>query len=222
MNNGTVIGEAYRRLYRAYGPQHWWPGETPWEICTGAVLTQNTSWTNVEKAIAGLKQEDALCPRRTLDIDAAELERLLQPSGFFRIKTVRLREAARWWLDNVDADDRPIWRGRSLSEFRRDLLAVKGIGPETADSILLYAFNQPVFVIDAYTRRIAVRHLGMATADRMDYHALQQVFMAALPSDAQLFNEYHALLVKMAKEHCRKAICRSGCPLNNILSASNA
>lgn len=210
----TII-DAYSRLLAFYGPQHWWPGETPWEICTGAVLTQNTNWTNVEKAILALKRAEALCPRLVLSMPVAELEMLIQPSGFFRIKSVRLREAAAWWLENVDAADEPIWRGRSLEIFRRDLLAVKGIGPETADSILLYCFELPVFVIDAYTRRIAIRHLGIAAADKLEYHQLQRLFTEALPCDPQLYNEYHALLVRMAKDYCRKSVCLDGCPLGN-------
>jgi len=212
-----AIRTAFPLLRQNYGPQHWWPGDTPWEICTGAVLTQNTSWHNVEKAIVLLKQAAALTPQRTLELPLPELERLLQPSGFFRIKAVRLQATARWWLDQVDRQDRPCRRGRSKVAFRDNLLAVKGIGPETADSILLYAFGWPFFVIDAYTRRIAARHLDMPEAAETDYHELQRCFMDALPRDVQLYNEYHALLVRLAKEQCRKAICRPECPLRNLL-----
>lgn len=206
------ILDVYEKLYAAYGPQHWWPGDSPWEICVGAVLTQNTNWNNVERAIIRLKQAGPMSPETVINMTDGELEEAIMPSGFFRLKTRRLRAATAWWLENT-AEDRPLWHGRDLSTFRRDLLAVNGVGPETADSILLYCFGLPTFVIDAYTRRIAERHLGIK--DVADYHRLQSVFMDNLPGDVKIYNEYHALLVKAAKETCRKTACNSGCVLAN-------
>ncbi|MDD3119005.1 MAG: hypothetical protein PHQ27_07495 [Victivallales bacterium] len=204
---------AYEQLHAAYGPQHWWPGDSPWEIGIGAVLTQNTSWTNVEKAIAALKASGPLTPAVMAAMTDAELETAIMPSGFFRLKTRRLRAFTAWWQSNTAAD-RPVWNGRNLPEFRRDLLAINGIGPETADSILLYCFNLPVFVIDAYTRRLAERHFGLGRID--DYHHLQQIFMDNLPTDPAIYNEYHALIVRAAKEGCRKSGCNAECVLKNF------
>jgi len=216
MSSESLIQRAYQTMLETYGPQHWWPGDTPWEICTGAILTQNTSWSNVEKALSRLKAAAVMTPQRTLELSLPELEYLLQPSGCFRVKAVRLQAAARWWIDQIDDTNQPRRRGRDLNSFRRDLLQVNGIGPETADSILLYSFSLPTFVIDAYTRRIAVRHLNIPHAATMDYHELQHIFTCALPADAALFNEYHALLVQTAKSHCRKVECASDCPLKII------
>jgi len=206
----SLVLNTYELLYASYGPQYWWPGESPWEICVGAVLTQNTNWTNVEKAIVRLKAAGPLTPQQIIGMSDTALEEAIMPSGFFRLKNRRLRAVTHWWLEHV-ADDRPQWRGRSLTEYRRDLLLVNGVGPETADSILLYCFDLPVFVIDAYTRRIASRHLGADRETVADYHQLQRFFTDALPVDARLYNEYHALLVRLAKECCRKSGCRNAC-----------
>jgi len=206
------IARGFDILFDRFGKQHWWPGDSPWEVCTGAVLTQNTSWSNVEKAIALMKSAGALDPRVVVELPGSELEALICPSGFFRIKTLRLKNMAVWWLANVR--DSKLSAGRSTAEWRQRLLEVNGIGPETADSILLYCFKQPVFVIDAYTRRIAARHFG--TAPEIAYHELQKLFMENLPVSAELFNEYHALLVRNAKECCRKNICLEDCPLRKI------
>ena len=207
------IFAAYERLYAAYGPQYWWPGDSPWEIGVGAVLTQNTSWNNVEKAIVRLKTSGPMVPETVVSMTDADLEDAILPSGFFRLKTRRLRAFTAWWQSNTVAD-RPFWNGRGLPEFRRDLLAVNGIGPETADSVLLYCFDLPVFVIDAYTRRLAERHLGLGPVG--DYHLLQQRFTENLPSDVRLYNEYHALIVRAAKESCRKNGCNDKCLLKNF------
>jgi len=206
------IAKGFDLLFARFGKQRWWPGDSPWEICTGAVLTQNTSWNNVEKAIALMKSAGALDPRVVVELPVAKLEELIRPSGFFRIKTHRLRNMAAWWLDNVR--NSKLKPGHSAAEWRHRLLEVNGIGPETADSILLYCFNQPVFVIDAYTKRIAARHFG---ADpEISYHELQKLFMENLPVSPELFNEYHALLVRNAKACCRKNICLEDCPLRAI------
>lgn len=208
--DGVRLMAMYRRLLAAYGPQGWWPGETPWEVCVGAVLTQNTNWSNVERAIANLKAAEVLDPERIAALPSAALAELIRPSGYYRLKAGRLQAVTAWWRRHVRGN-RLQPPGRALGAWRDSLLAVPGVGPETADCILLYAFGLPTFVIDAYTRRIMARHFG--TASDMPYHELQALFMAALPPDAALFNEFHALLVRNAKEHCRKRECLPGCPL---------
>lgn len=201
------IGRAYELLFEAFGEQHWWPAGSPWEVCTGAVLTQNTNWRNVDKALDLLKAHNALDPQKTLDMAPGELADLIRPSGFFRIKTVRLKAVAAWWMEHKEST-------APTPQLRESLLAVPGVGAETADSILLYAMNRTTFVIDAYTRRISARHFG--TAPDINYHRLQQLFTDNLPPDRQLFNEYHALLVRNAKEYCRKSECLPGCPLREL------
>lgn len=206
----TDLVKIYEILYKAYGPQHWWPGDTPWEICIGAVLTQNTNWGNVEKAIANLKRGDNICPVKIRKMPLSELESAIRPSGYFRLKAQRLLAVTDWWLENVE-NERLHPKGQPLSFWRESILEVKGVGPETADSILLYSFNLPTFVIDAYTRRIMARHFGFKPD--IDYHELRQIFMDNLPHDPKLFNEFHALFVRTAKEACRKNTCGSNCPL---------
>ena len=188
----------YNRLFRAYGPQHWWPGDTPFEIMVGAILTQNTAWTNVEKAIANLVAKDKLHPRAIVNARHDHLANWLRPSGYFNIKAQRLKSFCRWYLGTGEFDglDRLDTR-----ELRAALLGVNGVGPETADDILLYAFNRPVFVIDAYTRRLFTR-LGRFAGEE-GYEVMRQAFEQALDEDVSLFKEYHALIVRHAKEVCR-------------------
>jgi endonuclease-3 related protein len=199
----------YQKMLDRFGPQEWWPGDTPWEICAGAVLTQNTNWGNVEKAIANLKELNALCPRRICEMPSPELAEAIRPSGYFNLKAVRLRCVAEWWLQNVKNDK--LAQKKNLQYWRHSILEVKGVGPETADSILLYSFDLPTFVIDTYTKRIMARHFG--TEPEIDYHELQALFMNNLPDDPELFNEFHALFVRTAKETCIKKECKSDCPL---------
>ncbi len=202
----SIYQKAFELLLDEFGEQHWWPAESPWEMCTGAVLVQNTNWRNAAKAIAQLKENDALDPRKALELSLEELAELIRPSGFHRLKATRLKAVATWWLNRPsDAE---------TGELRKSLLAVNGVGPETADAILLYALERPVFVIDAYTKRIAARHFG--TAPDIEYHKLQKLFTDNLPADIGLFNEYHALLVQNAKTYCRKSECLPGCPLCKI------
>ncbi len=207
MSDGPVP-KIYQTLYAAYGPQHWWPGESPLEVAVGALLTQNTNWTNVEKAIANLKAADMLDAGRIIACERHRLETLIRPSGFFRQKAGRLQRLCRFWLER---DAPGGLRRMPTSRLRQDLLALHGIGPETADSILLYALERPVFVIDAYTRRIFAR-LGL-TKPGADYQALQDYLSSRLPADTRLFNEFHALLVTHAKRHCRSRPRCQGCPL---------
>jgi endonuclease-3 related protein len=188
----------YRRLLTAHGPQHWWPGDSPFEIMVGAVLTQNTAWSNVERAIANLKRAGALTPEAIIAAPHRKLAAWLKPSGYFNIKAQRLRAFCAWLLQHGGARRLAKW---PTDKLRHELLAVHGVGPETADDILLYAFKRPVFVIDAYTRRILSR-LGMIGGDE-PYEVLRQMFETRLGANEPLFNEYHALIVAHAKDICR-------------------
>ncbi len=201
----------YHALFRAYGPQHWWPGDTPFEVLVGAVLTQNTSWTNVEKAIVNLRLARALSFSGMINAAPEKLALLIRPSGYFNIKTKRLRHLL-WFIHTNYSGSLTRMFAADSAQLRRQLLEVNGIGPETADSILLYAGEKPFFVVDAYTRRIFSRQ-GLI-AGNADYHAVQSFFMENLPRDARFYNEYHALIVRIGKEHCKKAspLC-SDCPI---------
>lgn len=203
----------YGALEERYGPQHWWPGDSPFEVMVGAVLTQNTAWTNVEKAIANLKAADCLAPEAIARMPASRLARMIKSSGYFNVKAKRLQNFCRWY---ANAGGRRRLAKRNTQSLRHELLTVNGVGRETADDILLYAFGRPVFVIDAYTRRLFSR-LGLFESG-MGYEEMRAGFESALPEDAALFNEYHALIVKHAKDICRKrprceACClRPRCP----------
>ncbi len=199
----------YTLLHERYGEQHWWPGDSPFEIMVGAILTQSTAWRNVEKAIANLKATDALSPATLRKLEIPEIARLIRPSGFYNAKTVKLKALVEWLGKYCDDDiDRLSTIDTGL--LRHELLSVHGIGEETADSILLYAVGKPVFVIDAYTRRI-IKRLGMSPA-RDTYEAYQSLFTDNLPLDKQLYNEFHALLVTLGKDVCRqKPLCRQCC-----------
>jgi len=187
----------YRRLHAAYGPQGWWPAETPFEVMVGAVLTQNTAWPNVVKAIKALREARMLDPDPIMEADEAELASLIRPSGYFNVKTRRLKALCQWLLSGGGISGHS---ERATPELRASLLAVHGIGPETADDILLYAFERPIFVIDAYTRRLLLR-LRLIDGDET-YAELQELFTAAVPKEVALYNEYHALIVRHAKERC--------------------
>ncbi len=201
----------YQRLFKAWGPQHWWPAKTPFEVIVGAILTQNTSWTQVEKAIKNLKEQDLLSPERILKISLPELAQAIRPSGYFNQKTRRLKTFVAF-LQQRFKGDLQIMAEESMGQLRKELLELSGIGPETADSILLYAFHQPIFVVDAYTYRIFTRQ-GMIE-EEVSYEELQNFFMDHLPLEAPLFNEYHALIVREAKEFCRKRPLCSECPIS--------
>jgi len=209
--------QIYRLMLDAYGPQHWWPAENPFEVMVGALLTQNTNWQNVEKAIANLKAADMLAADRIAACEISQLEALIRPSGYFRQKAVRLQTLCRFYLAHGEM---PGLSRVPTHDLRQQLLALNGIGPETADSILLYAFERPAFVIDAYTRRIFSR-LGLMDTDA-SYHALQKFFTSRLPAEAALFNEYHALIVQHAKQHCRVKPDCTACPLAHICPASGS
>ena len=207
------LREIYDLLLAAFGPQHWWPGETTFEIIVGAILTQNTSWANVAKAIANLKAADCLAPDRLHALAPEEIETLIRPAGYFRLKTKRLRNFLQWLFNDYQGDLDALAQVETR-RLREELLSVSGIGPETADSILLYAFGRPVFVVDAYTARVAVRH-GLVEPD-VDYEQLQYLFESNLESDVPLFNEYHALLVCVGKDFCKPRPKCAACPLNPL------
>ena len=213
MNKGisNSLKKAYNKLFKAFGPQRWWPGDTPFEVIVGAILTQNTAWKNVEKAIHNLKKAKVLQPKKMHDLSERELAKLIRPAGYFNIKAKRLKHFLNYLFDRYGGRLDRMFRKRT-DALRRELLSVNGIGPETADSILLYAGNHPVFVVDAYTKRIFSRH-QIIKADA-EYHDVQEIFMKNLPHDIKMFNEYHALIVRIGKDFCRnrKPLC-SRCPL---------
>jgi endonuclease-3 related protein len=202
--------DVYRRLFAAYGPQHWWPAETSFEVIVGAILTQSAAWTNVEKAIANLKAADALSPRGLARLTEAELARMVRPAGYFNAKTRKLKAFVEMLQAGFGGELERLLTA-PLGELRGRLLATHGIGPETADSILLYAAGRPAFVIDAYTRRLFSR-LGVAPQNET-YDSWQSLFMANLEADPGLFNEYHGLIVRHGKEVCRREPRCEECPL---------
>jgi len=236
----SSLAAIYQRLLAFFGPQHWWPGESALEITVGAVLTQNTAWGNVEKAIANLRGFDLLprpaaasgqdqdwppsgppgpneeqCLAALAELPPEILAAHIRPAGYYNLKAQRLRNL----LHHVHREYGTLadFLALPVNELRRQLLGVKGIGPETADSIILYAANQPVFVVDAYTHRIFSRH--QLLPEETDYHAIQEAFTDALPADPQLYNEYHALIVRTGKEFCRKTNPRCDrCPLGPLLT----
>jgi endonuclease-3 related protein len=201
----------YMTLHDHFGPCNWWPADSPFEVVIGAILTQNTAWTNVEMAIANLKEEQVLSPEKLADIEIDRLEELIKPSGFFRQKANRLQSLSRYLVTEWQSNLNDFCSG-SLDDARGRLLARPGIGPETADSILLYAVYRPSFVVDAYTRRIFER-VGILQGDET-YTEVREMFTQALPEDVTLYNEYHALIVQLAKTCCkkRKPLCNE-CPI---------
>jgi endonuclease-3 related protein len=200
----------YDTLLSFFGEQGWWPADTPFEVVVGAVLTQNTAWGNVEQAIGNLKAKGVLTPRGLQDIDELHLAGLIRPAGYYNVKAKRLKSLMSFLFREYRGDLTAMFT-EPLSTLRAKLLAVNGIGPETADSILLYAGEQPIFVIDAYTKRILSRH-DMIT-DGATYEDVQDLFMQSLPRDVALYKEYHALLVRLAKTFCKTEPRCAGCPM---------
>jgi endonuclease-3 related protein len=207
----------FKRLYSAFGPQYWWPADSVFEVMVGAILTQNTSWSNVQKAILILKEKKLLSAPKLYRLPRKQLAGLIKSAGYYNIKAARLKSFLKFFFDCYAAKAK-LMAGQDLKTLREQLLKVKGVGPETADSILLYALNKPVFVVDAYTKRILSRH-GLIPAEA-EYGQLQDIFMRNLKNNAQLFGEYHALLVKLGKDYCRKQNpkCET-CPLWSIKNA---
>jgi len=211
MTNSERIRKFYQAPHKKFGPQGWWPGETALECILGAVLTQSTSWKNVEKAIDNLKRENLISIERLNLINADELALLIRPSGYYNQKAIKIKNFISFLVDEFSGSLELMF-ATEKSQLRKKLLSIKGVGPETADSIMLYAGGMPVFVVDAYTWRVLYRH-GLVP-EVTSYDEIQEVFTDSLTEDAGMFNEYHALLVRLAKEHCKKRdpVC-SGCPL---------
>jgi endonuclease-3 related protein len=204
--------EIFSLLLDRYGPRFWWPAESPFEVCVGAILTQNTNWGNVEKAIAALKREGMLSPERLRDVAAERLAELIRPAGYFNVKSARLKDFIGWLFREHKGKLELMFTGEWRS-LREELLRVRGIGPETCDSILLYAGHKPSFVVDAYTKRLFSR-LGLIS-ETAAYEHVRSLFMKSLPVDVTLFNEYHALIVQHCKELCRKKPLCEQCPLKS-------
>ncbi len=213
MNNSS-IREIYDLLFARFGPQHWWPGDGPFETIVGAILTQNTSWANVTRAIDNLKNADALDPAVLHEMPPESLAALIRPAGYFNVKARRLKCFLDWLFDQYGGEVETLTQIDTV-RLREELLSINGVGRETADSILLYAFGRPVFVVDAYTARIAVRH-GLIDREFCDYESLRELFESNLPEDVQLFNEYHALLVCTGKDYCKPRARCPGCPLEHL------
>jgi len=213
--NENKFTEIYSLLYDHFGPQGWWPGDSPFEIMVGAVLTQNTNWGNVCKAIFQLKEAEMLSFPALAALPVDELAQLIKPSGYFNIKAKRLKNLLQMITERYNGK-LELFIEEDLSTGRDALLSVKGIGPETADSILLYAANHPIFVVDTYTYRIFSRHF--LVAEESDYYySLQEAFHDRLPAQSVLFNEYHALIVTLGKDYCRKNNPRcEQCPLQGV------
>ena len=209
----TMLHEIYKKLYEAFGPQHWWPGDTPFEIAVGAILTQNTNWGNVEKAINDLKRHNALSAKAIHEMPVSTLSKLIRPAGYFNIKAGRLKSFIQFFMEKYRGNMKRMKKDETYL-LRKKLLGINGIGPETADSILLYALEKPVFVIDAYTRRVLSRH-GIMEHDK-PYEKFQELFHLTLKKNVRLFNEYHALFVRVGKTYCKKKnpLCDK-CPLNH-------
>ncbi len=203
----------YKTLLRTFGPQHWWPGETPFEVAVGAILTQNTNWGNVEKAINNLKSARSLSAKKIHVMPANSLSVLIRPAGYFNVKAKRLKTFISFLMKNYHGS-MAIMKREDVHSLREKLLSVNGIGPETADSILLYALDKPVFVIDAYTKRVLSRHKIM-DHDKA-YEDFQELFHSSLKRDLKLFNEYHALLVAVGKNYCKPKPQCDKCPLNKL------
>jgi endonuclease-3 related protein len=209
------VYEIYEILLEHFGPQGWWPGDTPFEIMVGAVLTQNTNWSNVSRAIDNLKKEGLLTFEKLHELEIEQLAERIKPAGYFNLKAARLKNLLNFIAEEYNGFLEDMFAEDAIS-LREKILTVKGIGPETADSILLYAGSMPVFVVDAYTHRIFSRHNVIAEED--GYYEIQEHFTLSLPEDVSLFNEYHALIVRLGKEFCKKSrpLCKQ-CPLYNRL-----
>lgn len=213
MSTQTLV-KLYQKLFSYFGPQYWWPAKSPFEVMVGAILTQNTSWQNVEKAIVNLKKNKLLSARKMRKLPLKKLAFFIRPAGYYNIKAKRLKNFLQFFFEEYKEDVSRM-KKTPLSSLRKKLLALNGIGRETADSILLYALGKPIFVVDAYTKRILSRH-GLASADA-DYQDIQRMFMMQLPKSVKLFNEFHALLVRLGKEFCLKNNPRcNDCPIQEI------
>ncbi len=211
MQKGT-IEKLFDVLFEHFGPQNWWPGDSPLEIIVGAVLMQNTAWKNVEKAITNLKEKGLLDVEKILGIEDSYLAEIIKPSGFYNLKAKRLKSVLKFVKNNRGIE---VISGKEIHELRSELLKVPGVGKETADSIILYALGKPIFVVDAYTRRI-LKRIGIIDDENMSYDEIQRLFHENLPNDEKLFNEFHALFVALGKKYClkRNPLCNL-CPVKS-------
>ena len=212
----STTQKVFERLLDSFGPQHWWPAESPLEVMVGAVLVQNTNWKNVEHAIEKLKAANLLEANRLVAIEVTELQELIRPAGYYRLKAKRLRSLMEFFVTHYNGSIASMQAVDTLV-LREQLLGVHGVGPETADAILLYAIEKPVLVVDSYTHRVFARH-GWVEPEA-DYHQLQEHLVSELPDDVGLYNELHALLVEVGKRHCRKTPQCEECPLVEMLPA---
>ena len=205
----SMLLKIYEQLLEYFGPRHWWPAETRFEIIVGAILTQQTTWNNVEKAIQNLKEHDLLDAKKLFDLPVNKLEILIRPCGFFRLKGKRLRNFLEFFIRNYDGSLKKMF-DNDLNGLRKKLLSVHGIGRETCDSVLLYAGEKPIFVVDAYTFRLCKRY---PIINSRDYEEVRNFFEKNLPKDVNLFKEFHALIVELGKNYCKtKPLCKK-CPL---------
>ena len=205
--------QIYRKLYKEFGPQHWWPARTKFEVIVGAILTQNTNWGNVEKAIRQLKAAGVLSELALRDIPVTKLAALIKPAGYFNVKARRLKNFMRFFFDEYQGSLKTMGQ-EYLPHLRHKLLQVNGIGPETADSILLYALDKPVFVVDAYTKRFLYRH--NLISPKAEYHQTQELFSTNFDAGIPFFREYHALIVALGKNYCKPTPSCEHCPLNRV------
>jgi len=206
--------DIYQRLFRFFGPQHWWPGQTPFETTLGAILTQNTAWTNVEKAIHNLKAANAISLKKIVKLSRRQLASLIKPAGYFNVKALRIQSFLAYLKKRKSNEGLTSLANIPTKVLRAELLEVKGIGPETADSILLYALGRPVFVIDVYTKRIFSRHGLVSESD--SYDEIQRFFETNSKRSRVHYNEYHALIVALGKEYCRSQPRCEMCPLRPL------
>ncbi|KUJ96618.1 MAG: HhH-GPD family protein [Desulfonauticus sp. 38_4375] len=214
MTKQEKLLQIYSTLYSALGPSYWWPGNSAFEIALGAILTQNTNWNNVEKAILNLKKENLLDEKKLFLLSEEKLANLIRPAGFYRLKTKRIKNFLHFLNQEANLNLVAL-KKKDLAELRPKLLSIKGIGPETADSILLYALEKPIFVVDAYTKRLLNRH-GLVP-EETSYEEVQDLFMNNLEPNVELYNEYHALIVRAVKKWCHKKNPKCDqCPLKNI------
>ncbi len=213
MNKTKVLTEIYDSLFKSFGSQYWWPGDTDFEVVVGAILTQNTNWANVEKAIKNLKTAKVFTLKKLHQINQDKLAELIKPSGYFNVKAKRLKHFIEWLFTNYNGSLSKSFT-QDCAILREQLLSVNGIGRETADSIILYAAEKPAFVVDAYTKRVLVRH-GLITED-YNYDEIKAVFEDNLPEEVSLYNEYHALIVRVGKYYCKPKMQCEECPLNDV------
>jgi len=206
----SELKKFYVALYDFFGPQHWWPGKTKFEVCIGAILTQNTSWKNVEKALSTLRAKKKLSPLAIDSLSHKELAELIRSAGYYNQKASTIKAFCKHIIRKYSGSINAFLK-KHQDVLREELLSIKGIGTETADSIILYAANKPTFVVDAYTERIMARVFGLSFKNR---HELKVFFESNIPKDAKVYNEFHALLVALAKNFCRKKPACAECPIN--------